>query len=79
MSPADILEQIRSMDPAERRELFEQVATEFPAEIPLADDDPTPEQIAEFERRAEEARLHPETTIPWEQVRAELRQKYGWK
>ena len=50
MSATHIIEQIRSLDPAERRELVERVWTEFGSDIPVADDEPTAEQIAEFER-----------------------------
>ena len=36
------------------------------------DDELTPEQMAELERRAEELRQHPERGIPWETVQTEL-------
>jgi hypothetical protein len=39
------------------------------------DDDPAPEQLAEFERRGEELARHPQTGIPWEQVRTELKDR----
>jgi putative addiction module component (TIGR02574 family) len=32
----------------------------------------TPEELAELERRMDEAEAHPETLIPWEEVRAKL-------
>ena len=68
MSAEQILEEIRRKPEAERRELFERIFDEF-ADF---DDELTPEQIAEFERRGAELRQHPERGIPWEKVRAEL-------
>jgi putative addiction module component (TIGR02574 family) len=35
----------------------------------------TPEQIEELERRGAELRRNPESGIPWEQVRAELKER----
>jgi putative addiction module component (TIGR02574 family) len=37
----------------------------------------TPAQEAEIDRRLEEHRRNPQSAIPWEQVKAELEQKYG--
>ena len=67
MSKAEILEELRRMPAAERRELVEAIDFEF-GDLHA---EPTPEQFAEFERRAEELRQHPERGIPWETVQAE--------
>jgi putative addiction module component (TIGR02574 family) len=71
MSATEILEQIRNLPEAEQHELVENIKEEF-AEF---DDELTPEQIAEFERRGEELRRNPQSGIPWEQVRAELKER----
>jgi putative addiction module component (TIGR02574 family) len=71
MSRTEILEELRRMPEPERRELVETIELEFGG----VDDELTPEQIAELERRADELRKNPETGIPWEQVRAEARQR----
>ena len=71
MSATEILEELRRMPEPERRELVETIELEFGG----VDDELTPEQIAELERRADELRKNPETGIPWEQVRAEAKQR----
>ena len=71
MSRTEILEELRRMPETERRELVEEIDLEFGD----FDDELAAEQKAELDRRAEELRRHPERGIPWEQVRAEARQK----
>jgi putative addiction module component (TIGR02574 family) len=71
MSKAEILEELRRMPEAERRELVETIDLEFGD----FNDELAPEQIAELERRAEELRQHPERGIPWETVQAELNER----
>jgi len=71
MSATEILEELRRMPEPERRELVETIDLEFGD----FDDELTPEQKAELDRRAEELRQHPERGIPWEQVRAEARER----
>jgi putative addiction module component (TIGR02574 family) len=72
MSATEILEQIRQLPEDERREVAGQILEEFGD----FDDELSPEQIEELERRAAEARAHPERGIPWETVRAELFARY---
>jgi putative addiction module component (TIGR02574 family) len=68
MSVAEIIEKIRALPPEERREVVERIGNEF-LEF---DDELSPEQITELERRAAELRKNPEAGIPWETVQAEL-------
>ena len=75
MSKMEILEELRRMPETERRELVETIDLEFGD----FNDELTPEQAAELERRAEEFRKNPQAGIPWEQVRANARQRFGWK
>lgn len=75
MSKMEILEELRRMPKAERRELVETIDLEFGD----FDDELTPEQTAELERRAEEFRKNPQAGIPWEQVRENARKRFGWK
>ncbi len=71
MSKAEILEEMRRMPEAERRELVESIRSEFGD----LDAELTEEQKAEFERRAAELRKNPKAGVPWEQVRAEAKRR----
>lgn len=75
MSGTEILEQIRSLPEAERRELFERIESEFAG----WDDSLTPEQTAELDRRLAEFEKNPHDGIAWEQVQADLKKRFGWK
>ncbi len=75
MSRTEILEELRRMPESERRELVETIDLEFGG----SNDAPTSEQIAELERRAADARAHPERGIPWETLRDEMFARYGVK
>jgi putative addiction module component (TIGR02574 family) len=71
MSAAQVVEQFCKLPFEEQHEAYEkirEVVEDF-------DDELTPEQIAELERRAEELRQHPERGIPWETVQAELSER----
>ena len=71
MSATEILAQIEKLPPDEQQEIAEKIREKYGD----LDDELSPEQIAELERRAEELRQHPERGIPWETVQAELRDR----
>jgi putative addiction module component (TIGR02574 family) len=71
MSATEILEQIRRLPLEEQREVAERIRDEF-GEF---DDELTPEQIAELDRRAEDALKHPGRGTPIEEVSAEIKQR----
>ena len=75
MSATEILEELRRMPEPQRRELVEIIDLEFGD----FNDDLTPEQSAELERRAEEFRKNPQAGIPWEQVCENASKRFGWK
>ena len=71
MSRTEILEELRRMPELERRELVETIDLEFGD----FDDTLTPEQIAELDRRAEDALKHPGRGTPIEEVSAEIKKR----
>jgi len=68
MSAAQVMEQVEKLPFEEQREVFEHLREKF--------DDLTPEQIAELDRRAEDALKNPGRGISWEQLRDETLLKY---
>jgi putative addiction module component (TIGR02574 family) len=70
MSATEIVEQFRKLPPEEQRVAFEQIR-----EVVGDDEELTPEQIAELDRRAEDALKNPGRGTPIEEVSAEIRQR----
>jgi putative addiction module component (TIGR02574 family) len=69
MTKEQILEQVRALDPKERRELIEDL-WQMPD-----DDELTPEQLAELDRRLAAVDRGEATFIPGDQVMRELRER----
>jgi len=78
MSATDLIEQMRPMPAEEKRAFIERVWEEYGEELGWVDPDLTPEQAAELDRRLVEFEKNPHAGIPWEQVKAEMRQRFGW-
>ncbi len=72
MSAAQVLEQVEKLPFEEQREVFEQLREKF-------DDEFTPEQIAELDRRAERALAHPELCRPLDDVVADIEKRFRAK
>jgi pterin-4a-carbinolamine dehydratase len=68
MSRTELLEQFRQLSFEEQCEVLQRLQGELKDEL-------APEQIAEFEERAERLRRHPEKGMTWERVRAELKDR----
>jgi putative addiction module component (TIGR02574 family) len=75
MSAVEILDQLRSMPPAERREVVEKIWDEF------ADRDLelTPKQAAELDRRLADHQARPNEVVSWDEVKAASEAKYRRK
>ena len=74
MSATEVMQQFRALPKPEQQQVAEQIWDEAEAGAFVE----TPAFLTELRERAEEAHRHPDDAIPMEQVRAELRQKYGW-
>ena len=72
MSASEILEQVHKLSLKEQREVFERLRAEFED----TDRSLTTEQLAELDRRAENALSNPGRGTPWEELRDEMRLKY---
>lgn len=72
MSAAQVMEQVNKLPCEEQREVFEQLRDKF-------DDELTPEQIAELDRRAERALAHPELCRPLDDVVADIEKRFRAK
>ena len=68
MSATQVLEQLDKLPFEEQREVFEQLREKFDSEL-------TPEQIAELDRRAEDALRNPGRGKPVDQVFAEIEER----
>jgi putative addiction module component (TIGR02574 family) len=75
MSASEILEQIEQLPPKEQHEVAEKVLEKYGN----FDDELTPEQAAELDRRLAEFEKNPREGIPWEQVEADLNKRFGWQ
>jgi putative addiction module component (TIGR02574 family) len=73
MTRSEILDELRKLDPEERAQLIEELWES------VEEDDffLTDEQAAEIERRAAELEADPSIGIPWEEIRADLRKRFG--
>jgi uncharacterized protein with von Willebrand factor type A (vWA) domain len=72
MSAAQVLEQLDRLPFEEQRKVFEQLRDKF-------DDELTPEQIAELDRRAERALAHPELCRPLDDVVSDIEKRFRAK
>ena len=75
MSATEILKQIEQLPPDEQHAVAEKVWEKYGS----FDDELTPEQIAELERRAAKARAHPELCRPMEDVFDDIEKRYRAK
>ena len=75
MSKAEILEELPRLTPAERHEILVRL-TELDGDLWLDRDDPlTPEDKALIEARMDAHERNPETAIPWDDFKANVRRR----
>ena len=78
MSRTELIELMRPMPTEEKRAFVEQIWVEFGDELGCDDSALTPEQAAELDRRLAEFERNPRNGVPLEQVKAEMRERFGW-
>jgi putative addiction module component (TIGR02574 family) len=79
MSAAEIIERMRELPAEQKRKVVEQIWAEFGNELGWVDPDLTPEQAAELDRRLDNFEKNPHEGVSWEQLQADLRNRFGWK
>lgn len=74
MTKSSMIEEIRQMSPRDRIELMRALLDEMAQDAEV--DDLSEAQKAELLRRRDAHRADPSQGIPWETVRAEMRERY---
>jgi putative addiction module component (TIGR02574 family) len=75
MSATEILAKARELPLEERREIAEALLDDLESQ----EEDLTPEQIAELDRRLAAFEKNPREGMTLEQIKAEMRQRFGWE